>query len=246
MKKWALFLFLLLFLTITTCVTQAPFASADAPPPEAAPVELPLLVNLDNPLPDGYKPEQLVDLYEHKRSFKLRDSGIYMEAHVFKAMNAMFKAAKDDGVTGFIITSGYRTLKQQTRIYDSDTEGVAAKPGYSEHQTGLAFDVAASGIENFGQSRQYKWMKQHCWEYGFIIRYPKSKVDLTRIPFEPWHYRYVGVEHAMKIKDAGMCLEEYIAVGGNVDAAAPETVNPDAQAVAPDAPPQEPAPVPAA
>lgn len=227
MRKWALILFLLVFLTVTTCVANRSHANAEGQAPfeaalpeatvEPAIADLPLLVNLDNPLPDGYEPEDLVDLYEHKRSFKLANTGIYMEAHVFEAMNAMFKAAKADGVTGFLVTSGYRTQKQQNKIYKSDKEGVAAKPGFSEHQTGLAFDVGVSGSSSFGKTKQFKWMKEHCWEYGFILRYLKDKVDLTQIPYEPWHYRYVGVEHAMRIKESKVCLEEYIAAGGNVE-----------------------------
>ncbi len=227
MRKWALVLFLLIFLTVTTCVARSSYAKAEDQAPEQADIEpaaaeLPLLVNLDHPLPEGYEPEKLVDLYDHKRSFKLANTGIYMEARVFEAMNEMFKAAKGDGVTGFIVTSGFRTQKKQAKIYKSDKEGVAAKPGFSEHQTGLAFDVTAGSSGNFAKTKQFKWLREHCWAYGFILRYPKDKIDLTQIPYEPWHYRYVGVEHAMKIKAAKVCLEEYVAAGGQVEPAAEE------------------------
>lgn len=239
MRKWALILFLITFLTITTFVTrssyaraeeQLPINAADITSAEAAPkpADLPLLVNLDNPLPEGYKPEKLVDLYEYKRNYKLANTGIYMEKIAFEAMNEMFKAANADGITGFMITSGYRTQKQQNKIYKNDKEGVATKPGYSEHQTGLAFDVGVTSGAKFGTTKQFKWMREHCWEYGFILRYMKNKVDITQIPYEPWHYRYVGIEHAIKIKEAKMCLEEYIAAGGNVEPAAEEAEEPAA------------------
>lgn len=224
MRKWALILFLLTFLTVTTFVARSSYARAEdqievaasvETPQEA--VELPLLVNLDNPLPDDYEPTELIDMYKYKRNFKLADSGMYIEAHVFEAMKALFKAAKADGMTGYIVTSGYRTEKQQKKIYKNDKEGVAIKPGHSEHQTGLAFDVGVTSGAKFGTTKQFKWMKAHCAEYGFILRYLKNKAEITRIPYEPWHYRYVGVEHATKIMAAKVCLEEYIAAGGNVE-----------------------------
>ena len=235
MRKWPLLLVLILLaasighgalaapLDSIPIAPLVPFEEAtpvtpDASSTQAAPLstDLPLLVNNDNPLPDGYKPVELVKLFDHKRSFKLADSDIYVEAHVFQAMNEMFAAARKDGVTGFIVTSGYRTEKDQIRLYKNDTEGVAAKPGHSEHQTGLAFDVSGGGNENFAKTDLFKWLRYNCWDYGFIIRYPKGKEQITGIPFEPWHYRYVGTAHSKVIGDLGgyVTLEEYIAKGG--------------------------------
>ena len=90
-----------------------------------------------------------------------------------------------------------------------------ADPGTSEHHTGLAFDLAITGEASFGATKQSVWLAQHCWEYGFIIRYPSDKTAITRISYEPWHVRYVGTEHALIMRDENLCLEEYIAKYAN-------------------------------
>ena len=84
-----------------------------------------------------------------------------------------------------------------------------AVPGTSEHSLGLAVDLN-SLEESFEQTAQFKWLIEHCAEYGFILRYPKDKEDITGISYEPWHYRYVGEDHAAKIMEQGLCLEEYV------------------------------------
>lgn len=102
-----------------------------------------LLVNAYNPLPGDFVPEELVDLYGEERSFQLASSDIRLERETFEAANRMFAQAEQDGVDGFILTSGYRTEDEQRALYNSDQDGTAALPGASEHQTGLAFDVTA-------------------------------------------------------------------------------------------------------
>jgi D-alanyl-D-alanine carboxypeptidase len=169
-----------------------------------------LLVNESSPLPDGYDAGMLVDLYGEKRAFQLATRDIRLSRETFEAANNMFKQAKRDGVDGFILTSGYRTADEQRALYDSDVDGTAALPGASEHQTGLAFDVTAyrdSG--GFEDTEQFRWLKKHCWDFGFILRYPKGKEDVTGIPYEPWHYRYVGAQVAKEIHENGWTLEEY-------------------------------------
>lgn len=84
-----------------------------------------------------------------------------------------------------------------------------AVPGTSEHCLGYAADLC-SLEENFENSDQFAWLQKHCAEYGFILRYPKDKVDITKISYEPWHYRYVGSNHAQIIMSQGLCLEEYL------------------------------------
>ena len=217
---------------------QAPATIQDA----AETLDLPLLVNNYAALPEDYKPTKLIKLYDHKRNFKLNTSSIRMEKHVFEAMNEMFKAAKADKVSGFIITSGYRSEKDQKKIYKNDKKGVAAKPGHSEHQTGLAFDVTGGGNADFSKTKHFKWLKAHCWEYGFILRYPKGKEDITEIPYEPWHYRYVGVEHALAIRDMGedITLEEYIqALMPPQEEAPQEPLPEESPEVVSDAPPED-------
>lgn len=174
-----------------------------------------LLVNAWNPLPDDFRAGDLVELYAQKRYFKLAASDIYLVREAFEAANEMFRQANRDGIEGFTITSGYRSEVKQRTLYENDEKGTAAKPGTSEHQSGLAFDVTTrydSG--DFEGTKQFLWLYEHCWEYGFILRYPKGREDITGIPYEPWHYRYVGADIARKIRDNGWTLEEYCEQGG--------------------------------
>ena len=170
-----------------------------------------LLVNADNPLPINFQPENLVNLFEQEnRYFELAKADIKLCESVFQAMNTMFEAAQADGVSGFIITSGYRSRTNQEEIYAESIDGFAAKPGESEHETGLAFDVVAMGDENFALTPQFEWLSVHCATYGFIIRYPEGKENITGISYESWHYRYVGVSVAKEIMQRGITLEEYL------------------------------------
>lgn len=170
-----------------------------------------LLINYENPLSRDYQPEELINLYEQRnRHFQLARSDIRICRTVFEAMDSMFSAAQADGVDGFIITSGYRSFIQQSEIYKSRSDGMAAAPGTSEHETGLAFDVVAMGNENFALTPQYEWLSQNCGEFGFILRYPESKECITGTPYEPWHYRYVGLPHSVTIMEEGITLEEYL------------------------------------
>ena len=137
----------------------------------------------------------------------------------------MQAAAADDGVSLWAI-SAYRTLERQTELYEEkvaeyqalgyDEEQAkeeagkwVAVPGTSEHCLGYAMDLC-SLEDNFEDSAQFQWLQEHCADYGFILRYPKDKVEITKISYEPWHYRYVGSNHAKIIMSQGICLEEYL------------------------------------
>ena len=130
-----------------------------------------------------------------------------------------------------IVCSGYRPHYKQVDLFNAqidrwlyagyeqeDSEDLAstavAVPGTSEHELGLAADIYSSENMSLDESQVYtftqQWLMENCWKYGFILRYPKDKTDITGIIFEPWHYRYVGKEHAQKIHEAGICLEEYL------------------------------------
>jgi D-alanyl-D-alanine carboxypeptidase len=170
-----------------------------------------LLVNASNPLPKGFVPSDLINLYDQKgKLFQLAKSNIKLSRPVYNAMQAMFAAADKDGVDGFILTSGYRTAGEQSDINSSITDGTAAKPGQSEHETGLAFDITAKGNPDFSRTPQFAWLAAHCGEYGFILRYPKDSESFTGLPYEPWHYRYVGLPHSQIIMQKGITLEEYL------------------------------------
>ena len=155
--------------------------SITATPPAASETKPPiLLVNADNPLPDAYQPTDLINLSEQKgKHFQLAQDKILISATVYEAMEAMFTAAQRDGVTGFIISSGYRSYDKQEAVFQSSTGGIAAKPGTSERESGLAFDVTAYGNANFELTPQFAWLSEHCGEYGFILRYPKGSESIT-------------------------------------------------------------------
>ena len=173
-----------------------------------------LLVNAQNRLPADYVPEGLVNLYEQRHSFRLARADIYLTRETYEAMEAMFAAAEADGVNGFTVTSGYRDYDRQAQIYAESEPGLALEPGASEHQTGLAFDVTVETNQGFESTEQYAWLRAHAHEYGFIQRYPANKSDETGISYEPWHYRYVGVDAATRIREADMTLEAFVAQNG--------------------------------
>ncbi len=169
-----------------------------------------LLVNAANPLPEDAEPKDLVNLYEMKRHFLLARSDIYLEREAFEAADRMFKQAEDENLNGFILTSGYRSREKQQELFETRQDDTVQAPGCSEHETGLAFDVTArSNTEGFETTPQFAWLSEHCWDYGFILRYPQGKESITGIVYEPWHYRYVGTEAAAVIHKNSWTLEEY-------------------------------------
>lgn len=173
-----------------------------------------LLVNASHRLSADYVPEGLVNLYEQRHSFRLANSQIYLTRETYEAMERMFAAAEAANVNGFIVTSGYRDYQRQAEVYAESEPGKAQEPGASEHQTGLSFDVTAETNSGFESTEQYAWLSAHAHEYGFIQRYPANKADETGISYEPWHYRYVGVDAATRIREAGMTLEAFLAANG--------------------------------
>lgn len=169
-----------------------------------------LLVNDSHRLAADYVPEGLVTLYEQRHSFRLAKTDIQLTRETYEAMERMFAAAEADNVNGFIVTSGYRDYNRQQEIYSASEPGKAQLPGASEHQTGLAFDVTTENTGGFESTPQYAWLCLHAHEYGFIQRYPANKADETGISYEPWHYRYVGVEIATRIHETGQTLEAFV------------------------------------
>lgn len=142
--------------------------------------------------------------------------GVNSEAQA--ALSSMFADAAKEGLSLWI-KSGVRTYadqKWQYNLYvERDGKALAdtysARPGHSEHQTGLAFDLN-SLYKSFGNTAEGIWLAANCYKYGFIIRYPAGKEHLTGYMYEPWHVRYVGVDHATAIAESGLCLEEYLGI----------------------------------
>ena len=150
--------------------------------------------------------------------------GIPLDIRIIDAMSSFVDDARAAGVPVYL-SSGYRdydtqsylnTLQQQMGYSKEEADKIVAPPGTSEHQTGLACDITDYYREykndELESTDTYQWMSAHCQEYGFIVRYPKDKEDITGIIYEPWHYRYVGAEAAAFIMEHNLCLEEFVAL----------------------------------
>ena len=189
---------------------------------------MPILVNRDNLLPDDYQTVDLINLYDYcdKSVVTIKGNGIEGERIAVDALMTMLRAAIADGISTWQVSAGYRTVAYQQKLFDnqvyeymqnglsrenakSATRKTVADPGSSEHHLGLAFDITVPGVA-FKGTKQANWMAEHCWEYGFILRYTEEKESITGFLAEPWHFRYVGVEHALIMRDENLCLEEYL------------------------------------
>lgn len=168
---------------------------------------------------ESYIPEDLVEV-DILSSDLNPDTRMRKEAA--KALEKMAKAASKEGYT-LAINSAYRSYEDQQQVYDEyftlydpvTASSLVAVPGYSEHQLGLSVDLTCKSVIDgvygvFGDSPDYDWTIEHAHEYGFILRYPENKTEITGTANEPWHYRYVGVDAATEMYEKGWCLEEYI------------------------------------
>lgn len=188
--------------------------------PQQDPTDTLILVNKTNKAPSV--PITLVKPNVQPTQESLSEN-IYMRPEAAAALEELFEAAAQDGITLYA-TSGFRSYSTQKAIFErklntmseKQANASVAKPGYSEHQTGLAMDIEGettkgTGLtEAFGESPEGIWAAEHCSEYGFIIRYPKGKTNITGYIYEPWHLRYVGKEAAAEITELGVTFEEYI------------------------------------
>ena len=235
-------------LTLTTGVwaAEAPQASAEAPEfvelpaaePEESALRRPaeedlwklLLVNPWNKLPEQYTVK-----------LKRLANGLQVDVRIYDDLNAMLTDCWDAGLKP-LVCSAYRTHATQVRLHNNKIARLrgagysyaaavkeagrwVAVPGTSEHETGMALDIASYSYQLLNERQEntaeQKWLMEHCWEYGFILRYPKDKTEITGIGYEPWHYRYVGREAAAEMHESGLCLEEYLAaLKAEADAAA--------------------------
>lgn len=188
--------------------------------PHQDPSDILILVNKQNRAP--VVPVTLVKPDVEPTSEGVSEN-IYMRPEAAAALEELFAGAAQDGITLYA-TSGFRSYSTQKAIFERKLERMSeesanrsvAKPGYSEHQTGLAMDVEGETTRGtgltaaFGDSPEGIWLAAHCHEYGFIIRYPKGKTDITGYIYEPWHVRYVSKEAAGEITNLGVTFEEYI------------------------------------
>ncbi len=175
--------------------------------------------NIENPLTE----DEIPDLAQITRATDGRKH--YFDARAIDNLNAMMDDAAAAGLNLYVISS-FRTMEYQEGLFEKRVnqrmaEGYSravaenivaegtARPGTSDHQLGLAVDF--NTIEDgFEKTAEYKWLISHCADYGFILRFPEDKEDITKVMYEPWHYRYVGEEYAKEIMSQGICLEEYV------------------------------------
>lgn len=187
------------------------------------PTDILVLVNKQHALPDGYIPPDLV-FPDVRFPFTEDLPKKQMRKVAASAMEEMFEAGDAAGIDLFA-QSGYRSYERQTVIFASNVEQqgeeaankFSARPGESEHQTGLTMDVTSPEINysltiEFGDTKEGIWLKENAADYGFIIRYPLGKEDITEYQYEPWHIRYVGKKAAREIMSKGITLEEYLGV----------------------------------
>ena len=176
-----------------------------------------LLVNTDNPLDESYAPTDLTGSVYTRSDRDTRT----LRKYACLALEAFLKEGEANGVKGVTVTSAYRSYDYQNQLFRNEvallgSEEEAAKnvnpPGSSEHQTGLAVDMhnMSAASREFGKTDEAKWLAQNAHKFGYILRYPADKTDITGISYEPWHFRFVGRYHATKMFELDMCLEEYI------------------------------------
>lgn len=209
---------------------------AVAAPENSEPVDVlagsvPMLVNNDHPVDEYFVPADLVELRDilDKKLVKIKYKKTRGVRTAVEALEKMFEAAKEDKIKNWQVSAGYRTWDDQVKMLNAKISSYrkknkdwssskarraalksVAEAGCSEHHLGLAFDLNVPGAKTFSSTKQYKWLKEHCWDYGFIIRYTKEKQEITGFNPEAWHIRYVGEEHAQYMKEHDLCLEEYI------------------------------------
>ena len=173
------------------------------------------LANFENILPEDFEVE--VANIDETRQF---------DARAIKYLNQMVNDMRKDGISNIWVQSAYRSVERQKELYDNSVKKYLAqgktqeqaekltdeyinKPGASDHNLGLAVDF--NYVDNkFEDLKGFKWLQENAENYGFILRYPKDKEEITKIAYESWHWRYVGEEHAKKMNKLNMCLEEYI------------------------------------
>lgn len=202
-------------------ITQEPVIPEEPAVPAEAETEWNLrLVNAAHPLPEDFTVPELTQLRNRQA----------IDKRAYPALQQMMDDARGAGLQP-LICSSYRTRATQARLFQNKADTLAkqgysreeaedraaewvARPGTSEHEAGLAVDIVDKNYqmldEQQAQTPVQQWLMAHCADYGFILRYPTDKRDLTGIGYEPWHYRYVGEEAAKEIMEQGICLEEYL------------------------------------
>jgi D-alanyl-D-alanine carboxypeptidase len=184
-----------------------------------------LLVNKENSLDEDYEPTLV----------KMQNYGVEVDRTIYDALNRMLEDGEKEGLK-FWVASGYRSPERQRELLDEDI-GDLVQQGYSyseayeevvketmpvgcsEHATGLSVDIVSKGYQLLdskqADTKEIKWLQENCSRYGFILRYPKDKEEITQVSYESWHFRYVGIDAATEIMEKGITLEEYLEKSGS-------------------------------
>lgn len=175
-----------------------------------------MIINKYNGVSENFEPNNLTKIpSEYCKSTEEEE---YLTKDALNAYTEMYEAAKAEGYD-LLVNSAYRSYQNQDEVYqtyynlygENYVKKYAAKPGFSEHQTGLALDVASSHSNIFEESKEFTWMKENSYKYGFVLRFPKNKADVTGFKYEAWHYRYVGKDIAKYMYENNLTFDEYYA-----------------------------------
>ena len=166
-----------------------------------------MLVNKFHYLKEDYLPNDIVSI-----SNWYAYEGHSTKKEVYDNYINMWNAANKKGLV-LLVNSSYRTFEDQENEYNMSNDDYASRPGFSEHQTGLALDIVSDGVQGneFENTDEFRWLQENAHKYGFILRYPKDKEHITGYNYESWHYRYVGKDLATKVKESGLTYDEYYA-----------------------------------
>lgn len=180
------------------------------------PLDYKVLVNKNNRLLQSFIPDDLVLINKN-----YSNENKYLRKEAAESFEKLSQTAKNLGYR-IVVVSAFRDYDYQKNLFNHyvSEKGLeyalscSAKPGHSEHQTGLAIDVEGSNMDydNFDKSNEFEWMRENAHKFGFIMRYPKNREHITRFKYEPWHYRYVGITTATYIYENDLTLEEYLKI----------------------------------
>ncbi|MGH0426514.1 MULTISPECIES: M15 family metallopeptidase [Bacillus] len=171
-----------------------------------------LLVNKDYPVKkDSIRPD-IINVNHNSelvRGYVIFDRNLRLSKDVVKKFLNVVDAAGKDGVQHFLMSSGYRDFKEQSKLYKEMGSDYALPAGYSEHNLGLSLDVGSTQ-KKMERAPEGRWIEENVWKHGFVLRYPKNKSHITGIQYEPWHIRYVGLPHSAIMQKEKITLEEYL------------------------------------
>ncbi|WP_454861251.1 VanY-A/VanY-F/VanY-M family D-Ala-D-Ala carboxypeptidase [Peribacillus frigoritolerans] len=171
-----------------------------------------LLVNSEYAVEQAGIQSDIINLFTHKgltTGYQLPNNEIKLSEEIAEKFSEMIAAAEEDGVSNFLISSGYRDFDEQNRLYKEMGADYALPAGHSEHNLGLALDVGSTQMK-MKEAPEGEWIEENAWKNGFILRYPANKTDITGIQYEPWHIRYVGLPHSAIMQEMNLALEEYL------------------------------------